>query len=1098
MFQFFQVANPLFEDFFMFNHRASPFDSPFDRNFFNIPERRIFPAGFRDRFEPVRRINSCDDALNMTGQVRHIPIKVIDGKSDNMPSSLHPSHSMSSPSERRDGFPPMPEFDRRIDRRFSDFPTTPGAVRRTFSSGRVSPIGGDPSDPFFAAPSPSPALSTASVPVANGSGPATTSQTSHPLPNAAMPRRTNGFPQKIPVEVLPSPSPSNNSTAPFPTPPPFNNSSSDEDDRRSVRSAMTSMSDRPLRSLVIPSSVPGRSLEIPLGPGPSPSRGSSSLSLNGSNVRPPPQNSSMNDEVRKEQLFEPRESRESHNPSQMEKLTQRLRKMAGKPFRTLSPLSSNSEGNREADRERTANQQKQPQPQAQNSAPATAALANPGTNDKAADNAGFLSVRDKERDKEREDQSGRTPSPSSSGIVADINENSSEEKRVSDTSSLSDQNSSLSENSDEHRPQIQQQAQIARNVPITVHGRLNGNGGTERKELNGGIDRIDRLDRMGPRPMQSPVTTGSLLQDFFDKIERPDIKKFGMPIKPQSNGRGDWIIPTSIEEDMRRNASPHWNHVPTTIRNSNVGAILDEEVAARKRVICNKMGECLKMIETASEQINKITAPQQWRAAHILQGNLNGLRDAVTTIHESLDDFVDSTQRISIDRTNPKYVEISKLMAPLHESRSMIGSLRKSLDLGGWTVAVLARDSRNSAEAAHLRVPSDPLEQFINYAKTVPSDCRRIYNWALSLVPSSTILFLSPSATVPPNSLNRAPFSHPTAPAQAKDTLERADRTNDKNGTKLPPIHLLDTPIMDDGKRLSGSSTSSGEATSTSSQPSSILVNTKSRNADKPRNKVTFADESGDRTSSGSSIDNSSVEYASIRKLPTVNGSNGSNGSSAPATASAVLRNLRNGSQTNGGSLLSHPPESRIIEEDDLESNVSDRESLFQDYAYLDDVVPGRASIRQSNGIARGNGHSNGVGEIENDDEDRQLVRFYAPQLEQHTDALTLAVDEFLATVENNLPPREFVQKGKLIILAAHKLIYIGDSVSQCVQNRLRSTHLRKAADKLCSELQDCVQATKSAADEYPDIKSMQAMVDSVMGVSRSAHELKLLVRDCC
>ena len=143
-----------------------------------------------------------------------------------------------------------------------------------FSSGRVSPIGGDPSDPFFAAPSPSPALSTASVPVAaNGSGPATSHTSPHPLllPNAAMPRRTNGFPQKIPVEVLPSPSPSNNSTASFPTPP-FN-SSSDEDDRRSIRSAMTSMStDRPLRSLVIPSSVPGRSLEIPLGPGPSPSR----------------------------------------------------------------------------------------------------------------------------------------------------------------------------------------------------------------------------------------------------------------------------------------------------------------------------------------------------------------------------------------------------------------------------------------------------------------------------------------------------------------------------------------------------------------------------------------------------------------------------------------------------------------------------------------------------------------------------------------------------------------------------------------------------------------------------------------------------------
>ena len=58
--------------------------------------------------------------------------KFVNFQSDNMPSSLHPSHSMSSPLERRDGFPPMPEFDRRIDRRFSDFPTTPGAVRRTF------------------------------------------------------------------------------------------------------------------------------------------------------------------------------------------------------------------------------------------------------------------------------------------------------------------------------------------------------------------------------------------------------------------------------------------------------------------------------------------------------------------------------------------------------------------------------------------------------------------------------------------------------------------------------------------------------------------------------------------------------------------------------------------------------------------------------------------------------------------------------------------------------------------------------------------------------------------------------------------------------
>ncbi|KIH54860.1 hypothetical protein ANCDUO_14991 [Ancylostoma duodenale] len=97
---------------------------------------------------------------------------------------------------------------------------------------------------------------------------------------------------------------------------------------------------------------------------------------------------------------------------------------------------------------------------------------------------------------------------------------------------------------------------------------------------------------------------------------------------------------------------------------------------------------------------------------------------------------------------------------------------------------------------------------------------------------------------------------------------------------------------------------------------------------------------------------------------------------------------------------------------------------------------------------------------------DRQLVRFYAPQLDQHTESLSLAVEEFLGTVENSLPPREFVQKGKLIILAAHKLIYIGDTVSQCVSDQAASNSLRQCADRLCELLKECVKATKLASEE--------------------------------
>jgi hypothetical protein len=48
-------------------------------------------------------------------------------------------------------------------------------------------------------------------------------------------------------------------------------------------------------------------------------------------------------------------------------------------------------------------------------------------------------------------------------------------------------------------------------------------------------------------------------------------------------------------------------------------------------------------------------------------------------------------------------------------------------------------------------------------------------------------------------------------------------------------------------------------------------------------------------------------------------------------------------------------------------------------------------------------------------DDDRELLQFYAPQLEQHTQALSTAIDDFLNIIEDQLPPREFVQKGKLV-----------------------------------------------------------------------------------
>ncbi|EYC00910.1 hypothetical protein Y032_0112g332 [Ancylostoma ceylanicum] len=808
---FFQVANPLFDDFYMFNQQSgSPFDDPFFRD-----RTRMFRNDIFGRFAPVRRMNSCDDALRGVGVVRNIPIRVEVGSSYGQ--SVEPKNTNSfvggGPS-RTNNASNGEGFQRRYSES-SNGPSTPKELRRAMSSGRLSP-----------------------------------------------------------TEVRA----------------PFARNAADDEERRSIRSDIS-----PQRTLVIPSTIPGKTIEIPLG----------SVSLNSSRqdlVPPPPPS-------RKERDGSPKPE------SQMEKLTQRLKNLA-KPFRNPS------HSNEALDRDRL-----------------------------------------------------RSASPDSSGISADITDSNSGEdaKRSSDLSSLSsvDPNSSISDSSEEAKLQP---------PAIVRHPRQ---------------PYLTRLTR------ENPVST-SVLQTMFDNIERPELKRFA----EGSNGK-EWLIPTTVEEDMRRNDSADWNIIPTTVTTvapakAVPGEIVDEAIQARKRIVCSKMSECLRVIENACAQINKVTAPQHWRAPHLLQVNLNSLRDAVTTAHEALDMFVDGTGRISIDRKNPKAEELDSLLKPLLDAKNHLASLRKSLDTAGWTVSVLSRDSESARTM-------DALEQFIAALHKAPSDCRRFLQWTQLLVPSPSVVFLSPMSNIKPELPKPINTSQPRMPERSSNSLGSP-------------------PFLDETKRLSSSSTST-VTSSDSSQPSSILVT--KHNGDKPKGRVTFADEPRDRPSAASM--DSSQDYPKPQQT--------------------------NGSSRYGPSGMNRLQETRIIEEDDLESVVSEGESLYQDYAYLDDVVPGRSSGNGFNGIS--NGYNGNIS-----DEDRQLVRFYAPQLDQHTESLSLAVEEFLGTVENSLPPREFVQKGKLIILAAHKLIYIGDTVSQCVSDQAASNSLRQCADRLCELLKECVKATKLASEE--------------------------------
>ncbi|KRZ28276.1 Breast cancer anti-estrogen resistance protein 1, partial [Trichinella pseudospiralis] len=201
------------------------------------------------------------------------------------------------------------------------------------------------------------------------------------------------------------------------------------------------------------------------------------------------------------------------------------------------------------------------------------------------------------------------------------------------------------------------------------------------------------------------------------------------------------------------------------------------------------------------------------------------------------------------------------------------------------------------------------------------------------------------------------------------------------------------------------------------------------------------------------------------------------------------INNNANSNSNNNNNKLAHWQNGKIVSittangetahDADHINNVSTNDVNADDSAY--DFVENVSEMNRSQNSAL-------------DVDDRRILRFYSTQIDSHIQCLSSAIDDFLAAVENNQPPRSFIGLGKLVILAAHKLVYIGDNIAQCVHSRSVQLIVREHADRLCDVLRSCVASTKLAAQNYPAIPSIQAMISSVVAVSQSAQQLRLFV----
>ncbi|XP_056335535.1 enhancer of filamentation 1 [Danio aesculapii] len=123
---------------------------------------------------------------------------------------------------------------------------------------------------------------------------------------------------------------------------------------------------------------------------------------------------------------------------------------------------------------------------------------------------------------------------------------------------------------------------------------------------------------------------------------------------------------------------------------------------------------------------------------------------------------------------------------------------------------------------------------------------------------------------------------------------------------------------------------------------------------------------------------------------------------------------------------------------------------------------------------------------------DRQLLGFYADQCEQHFVTLLNAVDAFFGCVKTGQPPRIFVAHGKFVILSAHKLVFIGDTLSRQASVAEVANRVMNLSNMLCEMLKTVVSATKIAALHYPNTAAVQEMVDRVTDLSHLAQQFKV------
>ncbi|XP_050351549.1 breast cancer anti-estrogen resistance protein 1 isoform X2 [Nymphalis io] len=123
--------------------------------------------------------------------------------------------------------------------------------------------------------------------------------------------------------------------------------------------------------------------------------------------------------------------------------------------------------------------------------------------------------------------------------------------------------------------------------------------------------------------------------------------------------------------------------------------------------------------------------------------------------------------------------------------------------------------------------------------------------------------------------------------------------------------------------------------------------------------------------------------------------------------------------------------------------------------------------------------------------DDRQLAAFYAAQTATYGAHLSTAVEAFLRTIEMGQPPDVFLAHGKFVVLSAHRIVHVGDTVHRSAQHAGLKAKILRCSDALSDALAATVSKTKAAALQFPCASAVADMAEAARTLSTRAQELR-------